>query len=447
MCASFETLQSVRSTGALPMIKRFIIAFILVVLVVGGLVGFNLFRDQAIEQFFANMPRPAVTVSTATVEPTTWTPGITAIGTVNAARGVDLSVEAAGIVKEIAFSANDKVEAGAVLLQLDDAVQRADLDASKTQAALDRQTLDRAVELQKRGVGSEVTVEGARAAAENSALQVAKLQAVLDQRQLRAPFGGTIGIPQIEAGQYLAPGTVVATLQDLSTLRADFVVPEQELALIKIGQPVRFGLSENDLPFTGSITGIEPRVDPTTRLVSVRAEVSNPDGTLSPGQFVQVRVELPPEDGVLAIMQTALVTSLYGDYVYVVRPAEQAAPAEGAAAPSEEAPAATESAPAPAESAPAEPAAAATPAPAADEPAPSPEAGAENAAPQAQQPALQAVQLFVQSGRRSDGRVEIREGLKAGDQIVTAGQNRLSNGAPVAVDNSVQPQVQAGATP
>lgn len=393
------------------MIKRFIIAFILVVLVVGGLVGFNIFRDQAIEQFFANMPRPAVTVSTAVVEPAEWTPGVTAIGTVNAARGVDLSVETAGVVKEIGFSANQHVEEGAILLQLDDAVQRADLDASKTQAALDQQMLERALELRKRGVGSEVAVEAIKAAAENSKLQVAKLQAVLDQKQLQAPFRGTIGIPKIEAGQYVAPGTVVATLQDLETMRADFSIPEQQLALLKIGQAVRFGLSENDLPFTGSITGIEPRVNPATRLVAVRTDITNPDGRLSPGQFVQVRVELPKEDGILAIPQTALVTSLYGDYVFVVRPAEnKAAPANdpakaGAAVAAEKA-----------------------------------------TAPEEAKPALAAMQIFVKPGRRSGGLVEILEGIAAGDEIVTAGQNRLSNGASVAVDNTVQPKLAGAGT-
>ena len=133
------------------MIKRFAIAFVLLVLVAGGLVGFNLFRDQAIKQFFANMQAPPATVSTTTVEPTTWTPAIDTIGTVNAARGVDLTVQTSGIVEDLLFSANDRVAAGATLLQLDDAIEQADLEASRTQAELDRQSLERAIELNKRG--------------------------------------------------------------------------------------------------------------------------------------------------------------------------------------------------------------------------------------------------------------------------------------------------------
>ncbi|MCO5084631.1 MAG: efflux RND transporter periplasmic adaptor subunit [Rhizobiaceae bacterium] len=373
------------------MIKRFIIAFVLLAVVVGGIVGFNMFRDKAIQDFFASMPVPQVTVSTVKIEPAAWTPGIETIGTVGAARGVDLTVETTGIVKDIFFDANQRVQDNEVLVQLDDAVQRADLEAGQTQARLDKQALDRAVELQKRGVGSEVTTDSARAASETSAAQVSKLQAVLDQKQLRAPYAGTMGIPRIELGQFVQPGTVVATLQDLDTMRADFAVPEQQLALLKIGQPVSFGVSADDRPFKGTIRGIEPKVDPSSRLVSVRAEITNPDGKLSPGQFVQVRVELPKEDDVIAIPDTALVNSLYGDFVFVVKPA--AAPAATGNTPSAE-----------------------------------------------QAPALSVSQVFVTTGRRNDGTVEITRGVAAGDEVVTAGQNRLSNNTPVRVDNTVTPQ-------
>lgn len=397
------------------MIKRFIIAFILLALVCGGIVYFNIFRDQAIQAYFANMPRPALTVSTETVEPVTWTPGIDAIGTVSARSGVDLTVETTGIVNEIMFRANEKVARDQVLVQMDDAVQRADLEAAKAQAALDKQTLDRAVELQRKGVGSSVNVESANAAAATSAATVSKLQAVLDQKQLKAPFGGTMGIPRIDDGQYLAPGTIVATLQDLDTMRVDFTVPEQELDKVRIDQRVRLGLTRDDWPFSGTITGIDPKVDPATRLVSVRAEVANPEGRLSPGQFAQVRIDQPQESDVIAVLQTAVVSSLYGDFVYLVEPASEKPPEPDAAKPEEAAPA-----------------------------SPAPAAAAEATDP-AKAPALVARQIFVKTGRYSEGRVEILTGVSAGDVIVTAGQNRLSNGAPVAIDNSVTPDPQVSA--
>lgn len=390
------------------MIKRFIIAFILLVIVCGGIVGFNLFRDKAIEDFFANMPVNPLTVSTARVEPITWTPNIEAIGTVSAASGVDLTVETTGIVKEILFKANEKVERGQELVRLDDAVQKADLEAGKTQEALDKQALDRAVALQKRGVGTDATLDAARASWQTSISQVAKLQAVLDQKLLRAPFSGTIGIPRIEEGQYVAPGNAVATLQDLDTLRVDFTVAEQRFPDMKIGQEVLFGLTGDDMPYKGAITGIDPKIDPVSRLVSVRAEISNVDGRLSPGQFVQVRVILPSEDNIIAVPQTALISSLYGDYVYVVRSADKA--------PNE--PKKTE-------------AGEAVAAPAGQKPAEEEAADAK--------PSLAVAQVFVGIGRRSGDRVEITRGIEAGDEVVTAGQNRLNNGSPVVVDNTIDP--------
>ncbi|MGO4832229.1 efflux RND transporter periplasmic adaptor subunit, partial [Rhizobiaceae sp. 2RAB30] len=166
----------------------------------------------------------------------------------------------------------------------------------------------------------------------------------------------------------------------------------------------------------GVIRGIDPKIDPVTRLVAVRAEVANPEGKLSPGQFVQVRVELPAEDGVVALPQTALVTSLYGDYVYVVRPADPAGDA-AAAAPAQDA--AKDEAKS-TEGADAKPAEATKP--------------AEEA-----KPALKVTQIFVKPGRRNQGLVEVSQGIKPGDQVVTAGQNRLSNGTPVVVDNTIDP--------
>ena len=386
------------------MIKRLVIALILVVLVVGGIVGFNMFRSNAIKQYFANMPKPKLTVSTTVAEPMTWKPEIQAIGTVSARSGVDLTVEVSGVVRNIAFKSNEKVEAGQLLVQLDDAVQRANLEAEKAQAALDEQNLERAIELQKRQVGPQSNVQQAQAAASASAAQVDSLQAVLDQKRVTAPFSGTIGIPQIDIGKYLTPGDVVATLQDLDTMRVDFTVPEQQLPDLRIGQSVRLGLTGDDLKFEGKVIGIDPKVDPSTRLVSVRAEISNPSGALTPGQFAQVRVELPAEDNIIALPETALTTSLYGDFIYAVVPADK----DGKAT-----------------------------------------TGKVDANDKNQN--LVAHQVFVKTGRQSEGRVEIKQGVKPGDVVVDAGQNRLTNGAAVTIDNSVQPsQVkgdQAGSGP
>lgn len=370
------------------MIKRLLIAIVLLAVVAGGLVGFNRFRDQAIEDYFANMPVQPVTVSTVTAEGGDWTPAISAIGTVSAIRGVDLTVETTGIVTEVLFTANQRIAEGEVLVRMDDVMQQADLAAARTQAELDRNALERARELQQRGVGSAVALQAAEAAAAASASQVERLEAVLQQKQIRAPFGGTLGIPRVDVGQYLSPGVAVVTLQDLDTMRADFTVPEQRLGQLRIGQKVRLEVDGDDTAFTGEVTGIDPKVDPSSRLVSVRAAIDNPDGRLTPGQFVRIQVELPREDGVIALPQTAVVTSLYGDYVYAVRKREAA---EG------------------------------------------------------EDETLEARQVFVSVGRRSGELVEIRSGVAAGDVVVTAGQNRLANATPVKIDNTLNPAVGLGA--
>lgn len=388
------------------MIKRLILAILFLVVVVGGLVGFNLFRSQAIKDFFANMQQPAQTVSTVTVEPGKWTPGIEAIGTAHALNGVDLTVQIDGIIQSIDFAPNQKVEKGAVLIQMEDSIQKADLAAAQAEAMLAQQRLKRADTLRTRGVGAVSEVDSTSSAADAANATVEKMRATLAQKTVKAPFSGTVGIAKVDIGQYLTPGTVIATLQDTTTMRIDFTVPEQSLSVLKVGQTVKVGSNAGNLTFTGTITGIDPKIDPATRLVSVRAEVENGDQQLTPGQFVQVRVELPEENDVISIPQTAIVSSLYGDYVFAVREEEktkQANAAQGEAEPNKE-------------------------------PA---KADAE------QGKKLVAQQVFVKLGRRYQGVVEIQSGLKAGDIIITAGQNRLSPGAAVAIDNTINPATPA----
>lgn len=372
------------------MIKRFAIALVLVVLVCGGLIGFNLFRSKMISEFFANMQTPAVSISTTEVEPTSWTPEIEAIGTLRAAQGVDVAAETAGTVKSIEFQANDRVEAGQLLVQIDDAVERAEMIAAQADVERARAQLERARRLRESGVTAESNLEDAQTSFAAADSTLARLQAVLDQKAIVAPFSGTIGIPRVDEGEFVQPGTVIATLQQLDTMKVDFTVPEQQVGDLEIGQSASFGLTENAFPYQGKIIGIDPKIDPQTRLVSVRAEVENPDGALRPGQFARVRVKLPPVENIIALPQTSVVTSLYGDYVYVVEPAESAAADGGGSG----------------------------------------GATGDN---------LTAKQVFVEIGRRQNNLIEITKGLTAGQTVVTSGQNKLANNAPVTINNSIDP--------
>ena len=167
-------------------------------------------------------------------------------------------------------------------------------------------------------------------------------------------------------------------------MRVDFSVPEQDIRLIAIDMPVTVSTEVGNTELTGRISAIEPKIDPNSRLVTVRAEVDDPGHRINPGQFLRVRVELPEEPNVVALPQTVLCSTLYGDSVFVVR-----TEGEGDAA------------------------------------------------------KKTVEQVFVKAGRRSLGLVEIAEGLASGDEVVTAGQNRLTGGAAVVVDNTVNPATAA----
>lgn len=358
------------------MFKRLIIAIVLLGLIGGGIVWFKYFRDDMIAQYLGSMVPPPTPVTTETVEPVTWQPGIDAIGTALATRGVDLAIESGGLVQAITFAGNDRITEGQQLVQIDDDSEIAALEAAKAALSVALAEANRARTLSERGVGAANTVETAEAQVESARAQVAQLQTALDHKKLTAPFAGVIGIPQIEIGQYVVPGTIYATLQDLSNMRVDFSVPEQQIEALALGGPVTVATEVGNFSATGRIIAIEPRVDASSRMILVRAEVENPSGDLYPGQFLRVRIALPQEEGVIAVPQTAVSSTLYGDSIYVVKPGE------------------TE-----------------------DE--------------------LKAEQVFVTVGRRSGGRIEVVEGLAAGDQIVTSGQNRLTSGARVKIDNSV----------
>ena len=370
------------------MIKRLLIAILALVIVAGGIVGYNLFVGRMIAGIFANMKSPPAPVSVTEVTASDWQPGIEAIGTAAALRGTDLAVEAAGVVREIRFAANDPVKKGQVLVQIDDRQERADLDSAKAGADLAETALKRARELRQKGVSASSALDEAEAAALEARATVAKLEASLSTKELTAPFDGTIGIPQLETGAYVAAGTTFATLQDRSQMRVDFALTEQQASEVRAGMAVTVTSEVGDVTESGTITGVEPKIDANSRLVTMRADVPNAQGKLTPGQFLRVRVELPMETNIIALPQTVLSSSLYGDSVFVVR---------------EEKP-----------------------------------EGAEEAQ-------LLARQVFIKLGRRFGEKVEILSGLKAGDKVVNAGQNRLSSGAVVFIDNALSPDAPGNA--
>ncbi|WP_299564975.1 efflux RND transporter periplasmic adaptor subunit [uncultured Sulfitobacter sp.] len=376
------------------MVKRLILAVIVLGLIGVGVVGFNMYRDNMIADIFAKRSAPAVPVSTVIADTGKWTPGLEAIGTVYAARGIELSVEAGGIVREVNFRANETVGEGQVLLKISDSIELAQKAAAMAAQQLAQQSLDRVTSLGERGVAASSAVQEAQANLTSSKAQVQQIQAQIDQKVIKAPFGGEIGIPQVEVGEFVSTGAPIATLQDTSTLRVDFSLPEQQRPRIEAGQQVEV-TSEAGAVARGRITAIEPRIDPVTRLVSIRAELDDFDSGLNPGQFVRVRISLPVADGVIALPQTAVVASLYGDHVYKVVSDDKEGDDAG----------------------------------------------------------FVTRQVFVETGLRQNDRVEVTKGVAPGDRVIIAGQNRLSNGGPVtltkatSVENGDSQQAEKVETP
>jgi membrane fusion protein (multidrug efflux system) len=358
------------------MFKRLIIATVLLGLVVGGIVWFNFFRADMIAQFMSARVPPPVPVTVQTVEPVNWQPGIDAIGTAASARGVELAIEAGGVVRSIGFVANDSVSADQLLIQIDDDSERAALGAAQAGLVVAEADARRTQTLADRGIGAATTAESADAQVESARAEVARVQTALNVKKLTAPFAGVMGLPRVEVGEYVTPGMVYATLQDLEQMRVDFSVPEQQIGALELGRPVAISTDVGGFQAEGKISGIEPQVDASSRLVSVRAEVSPAVGQLLPGQFLRVRVALPEEKGVIAVAQTAVTSSLYGDSIYRVVAGEG-------------------------------------------------------------EDAFTVEQVFVTLGRRYEDRIEIIAGINGGDRIVTSGQNRLSNGSKVVIDTSV----------
>ncbi|SFE86049.1 membrane fusion protein, multidrug efflux system [Paracidovorax wautersii] len=243
-----------------------------------------------------------------------------ALGELRAVRQVTLSAEVAGRVSAISFKPGQRVKAGTVLVQLDDGPEQADLAAVKAAAAFAQQQFARASELAATGAQSREILQQRQAERDQTAAQVQQLEARIRQKRIRAPFDGELGLRRIDLGQYLNPGEAAVTLTDLNRLYANFDVPQQELARVKVGQPVQVRIDTAGAePVQATISAIEPQVGRDTRNASIQAEVDNKDRRLQPGMYATVAVALPPEADALTLPVSAVMTSASGDAAAVVR--------------------------------------------------------------------------------------------------------------------------------
>jgi membrane fusion protein, multidrug efflux system len=368
------------------MVLWFIIVGLLLALLVGGLVWFNYFRGQMIAQFFANNKPPPSSVSIAEAKSEVIPNLLTAVGGLAAVHQVDVTSDVSGRITDIMFAPGATVKAGNPLVQLFDAPDRADLANFKAQATVAQLSLDRAKQLASRQFGPQATVDSAQAAYDQAQAGIAKTEAIISQKLVRAPFDGELGVRHVEVGQFLTAGTQIVTLTDLSTLYANLTVTEKDSAALKVGQTVRILVDAYPgRTFEGKITAIEPQIATDTRNIRVQATLENPDHILKPGMFATTTVVLPDKPAVVTIPETAVDYTLYGDSVFLIT-----------------------------------------------------EKKADDG-----KTSLTAVRTFVRSGNRIGGRAEILSGLKPGDRVVAVGQLKLQSGAAVAISPDAPPPIPA----
>lgn len=304
----------------LPIARRhpLLTALVVLVLIFAFVYGWRAFRMWSAWSSYA--PPPPVEVLAETVKTETLPQSLEATGSLRAVSSVKLSPEVAGRVVAIKFDAGSSVAAGTTLLQLYDAPERADRLAALSRVQFARLQHERSKELAPTGAEPKEMLQQREAELAQAQAAVQQLEARIAQKTIRAPFAGRIGIRQVNLGQYVNAGDVLATLTAEDKLYVDFTIPQQELAKAHVGGNVT--VRTDAYPgrtFTAQINAIEPLISADTRNVTVQATLENPENILRPGLFVTASVELPPRAESIVVPATAIQTSASGDSAYLVQ--------------------------------------------------------------------------------------------------------------------------------
>ena len=338
----------------------------------------------------AKFAPPPATVTTVVVKAQTWQPVLSAVGSMKAINGVTVSTDLAGIVSEIAFESGTAVKKGDLLVKLDTQQEEAQFRSAEARLNLAKSDLERKRDLIVKKAIAQSDWDTAESQLAQTQASVEEMKALIARKRLTAPFDGLLGIRQISVGQYVNPGAAIVPLQSLDPIFVEFSVPQQNFGALAMGKALRITVKGLDAEnFDGEITAIDSLVDPNTRNILVQGTVKNAEHKLRPGMFADVEVLLPETTGVLAIPSSAISYAPYGDSVYVVR---QKNGPDG-------------------------------------------------------KPMTMVEQQAVQLGPKRGDQVSVLSGLKDGDEVVSAGVFKLRPGAPVRVDNSVQPGNEAHPNP
>jgi len=359
-------------------------------LFVAGL-GFVKFKQiqTAIAQGAAFQPPPEA-VTTVVAEEARWPSTLNAIGTMAPVRGVTVSADLAGIVEDILFESGESVREGQVLVVLDARQEQAQMAAAEAQRVLTRLNFNRMQDLLDQKVVSKAEYESATAESRQAEARVGEIRAAIERKTIRAPFTGSLGIRQVNKGQYLAGGDPVVPLQALNPIYVNFGVPQQAIGQVHVGGGVHI-TTENlaNVAFEGRIIAIDSVVDETTRNIRVQATLANPDGKLRPGMFVQTQMALGADQRVVALPASAVSYAPYGDSVFVVAEMKD-------------------------------------------------DKGHSYRGVR---------QQFVKLGPARGDQVAVVSGINPGDEVVTSGVFKLRNGAAVQINNTVKPGNNPAARP
>ncbi len=360
--------------------KGYAVAVGLLLVIFGSIGGYLYDRFTTLASM--DFSPPPVTIAASIARPDTWDETLNAVGTIRSARGVELTSESSGEVTRVLFESGDPVAAGALLVVLNDRVERAAYQNQVANLELAEVLFERDQALLERESIPLTQFDRTRADLERARAQVAETEAELSNKRIEAPFAGTIGISRIEVGDYLSPGTVIATLQDHTELEVDFTVPGRHAPRLRAGLPVAVRVDAlPDRVFKAVVSAVDARIDPSTRNVLLRARIENPEGLL-PGMFAALSLDLGERREVVTIPETALTYALQGNTVYVIEPLAGSPDGSGG-------------------------------------------------------DTLTATARVVRSGRVRDGRVAVLDGLDAGERVVTVGQNKLYRGVHVLIDENV----------
>jgi membrane fusion protein (multidrug efflux system) len=364
-------------------------------IVFGGVFFFDAFRGKMIAKYMKAFANPTETISAAVATAQPWQQTVEVVGSLRAMNGADLSSDTSGIVEAINFKSGDDVAAGTVLLRLRSEDDPARLQQLQTAVSLAQTNYQRDLrQLQAQAV-ARATVDTDLSNLRSAQAAVAQQQASMAKKTIVAPFAGHLGIREVDVGQYVPAGTSIVTLQALDPIYVDFYVPQQDMAQMKIGQSVTVKVDTYaGRVFTGRIEAVNARVDTATRTLQVRAAIANADRALLPGMFATVAVAIGAPQSLVTLPQTAVTYNAYGSTVFLV---QQGNPAAGSGTDAK--------------------------------------------------PTLVARQVFVATGPTRGDQVAVLHGVAAGDRVVIAGQSKLHNGSPVAINNSVVPSDDADPHP